>query len=348
MNRLFEPINNNKGGGATASATPATPSIHDTDLLDSYSQAVVNVVDKVGPAVVNIEVLRRLPEHLAKRAPNGQVGGSGSGFIFTPDGFALTNSHVVHAAERIEVTLADGQHYPATLIGDDPDTDLAVIRIETMDHLPHVELGDSDEIRVGQLAIAIGNPYGFQTTVTAGVISAMARSFRSGSGRLIDNVIQTDAALNPGNSGGPLLNSRGEVIGVNTAIIAMAQGICFAVPINTARFVAGRLIKDGKITRSYIGIGGQNVPLHRRVVRYFDLPIETGVMVHELDPNGPAAKAGLKYGDVIVRFGSTDTPSIDHLHRLMTEQTIDVPTEIAIIRRTERLILNVVPMGRER
>jgi S1-C subfamily serine protease len=240
-----------------------------------------------------------------------------------------------------------GQHYPATLIGDDPDTDLAVIRIETMDHLPHVELGDSDEIRVGQLAIAIGNPYGFQTTVTAGVISAMARSFRSGSGRLIDNVIQTDAALNPGNSGGPLLNSRGEVIGVNTAIIAMAQGICFAVPINTVRYVAGRLIKDGKITRSYIGIGGQTVQLHRKLIRYFDLLVETGVMIHELDPGGPAAQAGAQFGDMIVRFSSVDTPSIDHVHRLLTEEIIGVPTEMTIIRRTEKLVLNVLPQRKE-
>jgi S1-C subfamily serine protease len=295
------------------------------------------------------------PEHPRGRGhlpgPNapgskGHVGGSGSGFIFTPDGFTLTNSHVVHDASRIEVTLADGRHYPATLIGDDPDTDLAVIRIESHEYLPVVELGDSDEIRIGQLAIAIGNPYGFQATVTAGVISAMARSLRSGNGRLIDNVIQTDAALNPGNSGGPLLNSRGEVIGVNTAIIAAAQGICFAVPVNTARYVAGRLIKDGKITRSYIGIGGQNVPLHRKVVRFFQLPVETGVMAHEIDPAGPAALAGVREGDVIVRFGNTDTPTIDHLHRLMTEQTIGVGTEMIVIRRTERLTLNVTPKGR--
>lgn len=345
MNRIVEFINA-ESTTATATPSPVSP-VTDAGLLDAYSKSVINVVEKVGPAVINIEVRKRLPEHLANRAPNGQVGGSGSGFVFTPDGFALTNSHVVHGADHITVTLADGQHFPATLIGDDPDTDLAVIRVEANEHLPHVELGDSDEIRVGQLAIAIGNPYGFQATVTSGVISAMARSFRSGSGRLIDNVIQTDAALNPGNSGGPLLNSRGEVIGVNTAIIAVAQGICFAVPINTARYVAGRLIKDGKIIRSYVGVGGQNVPLHRKVVRYFNLPVDTGVMVLELDPNGPAALAGVQQNDVIVRFGNTDTPTIDHLHRLMTEQTIGVPTEIVVIRRTERLVLTLTPKGKD-
>jgi S1-C subfamily serine protease len=345
MNRIFDLINN-EGTVATTSPSVTNP-VNDAGLLDAYSQSVTNVVEKVGPAVINIEVRKHLPEHLAKRTPNGQTGGSGSGFIFTPDGFALTNSHVVHDADQIRVTLADGQHFPAMLIGDDPDTDLAVIRVESPEHLQHVELGDSDEIRVGQLAIAIGNPYGFQATVTAGVISALARSFRSGSGRLIDNVIQTDAALNPGNSGGPLLNSRGEVVGVNTAIIAAAQGICFAVPINTARYVAGRLIKDGKITRSYIGVGGQNVPLHRRVVRFFHLPVESGVMVLELDANGPAAAAGLRQHDVIVSFGSHDTPSIDHLHRLLTEQTIGQPHDLVVIRRTERLELKVTPRSQQ-
>jgi S1-C subfamily serine protease len=346
MNRIFDLINNE--GGSATTTTAAERTISDSGLLDAYSQSVISVVNKVGAAVVNIEVRKRLPEHLAKRTPDGMGGGSGSGFIFTPDGFALTNSHVVHEAEQISVTLADGQRFAAMLIGDDPDTDLAVIRVEASENLPHVELGDSDEIRVGQLAIAIGNPYGFQATVTAGVISAMARSFRSGSERLIDNVIQTDAALNPGNSGGPLLNSRGEVIGVNTAIIAAAQGICFAVPVNTARFVAGRLIKDGKITRSYIGVGGQNVPLHRRVVRYFHLPVETGVMALEIDPNGPVAAAGLQQHDVIVQFGSHDTPSIDHLHRLLTEQTIGVPTDLVVIRRTERLELKVTPRSQSK
>lgn len=347
MNRVLELVSA-EGGIIEAPAPPAVAERGpgDAGLLDAYSRAVVSVVEKVGPAVVNIEVLRRSPRPSGGQRSAHQVAGSGSGFIFTPDGFALTNSHVVHSAERLEVTISDGQHFPATLIGDDPDTDLAVIRVESVEHLPHVELGNSDEIQVGQLAIAIGNPFGFQTTVTAGVISAMARSFRSGSGRLIDNIIQTDAALNPGNSGGPLLSSRGEVIGVNTAIIAAAQGICFAVPINTARFVAGKLIKDGKITRSYIGIGGQNVQLHRKIVRFFNLPIETGVMVHEIDPAAPGAKAGLQYGDVIVRFGETDTPTIDHLHRLMTEDTIGVWTEITIIRRTERLVMTVAPCGR--
>jgi S1-C subfamily serine protease len=320
---------------------------HDLSLLDAYSRSVVDVVKKVSPSVVNIEILRRLPAHLAHRTPTGhQQAGSGSGFIFTPDGFTLTNSHVVHGAERIEVTLADGSHYAATLIGDDPDTDLAVLRIDAPAvTFSHVDLGDSDGIQVGQMAIAIGNPYGFQTTVTAGVISALARSIRSGSGRLIDNVIQTDASLNPGNSGGPLLNSRGAVVGVNTAIIASAQGICFAVPVNTAKYVAGRLMKDGKITRSYIGIGGQNVPLHRKVVRFFDLPVETGIMVQEMDPNGPATRSGLRSGDVILDFAGTPTPTIDHLHRLMTEDRVGATFPMTIVRHTDKLVLNVTPVA---
>ncbi len=251
----------------------------DDELLDSYSRTVSRVVDKVRPTVVNIRAQRLRPER-----PNGMdSGGSGSGFVIAPDGYILTNSHVVHGAGQLEVALADGRSMNGSLVGDDPEADLAVIRVQAAD-LVHVKLGDSQSVRVGQIAIAIGSPYGFQQTVTAGVVSALGRSMRSQSGRLIDNIIQTDAALNPGNSGGPLLDSRGEVIGVNTAIILPAQGICFAIASNTAKFVAAWLIKEGRIRRSWIGVAGQNVPIHPRVVRFHRLPANHGVLVAGLEP----------------------------------------------------------------
>jgi S1-C subfamily serine protease len=249
---------------------------------------------------------------------------------------------VVHEAETIMVGIPDGHRHEAQLVGDDPDTDLAVIRI----HAPNLQpalLGDSQTIKVGQLAIAIGNPYGFQYTVTTGVVSALGRTLRSNSGRLIDSVIQTDAALNPGNSGGPLVTSRGHVIGVNTAVILPAQGICFAIGINTAKFVVASLIKDGKVRRSSIGVAGQNVPIHRRIVRFHDLPGESGVMVVSVLPDSPAIRAGLRVGDIIVGFGGTLVSGIDDLHKLLTQEKVGVSYPIAIIRGTEKVMLFVVP-----
>ena len=308
----------------------------DAALLDEYSRAVVSAVERVAPSVVNIEVQQRSENQ------RRDIAGNGSGFVITPDGFILTNSHVVHAATRIVVNLSGGRDYPAELIGDDPETDLAVIRIDAP-QLVHVRLADSESLRVGQLAVAIGNPFGFQASVTAGVISALGRSMYSQSGRLIDNIIQTDAALNPGNSGGPLVNSAGEVIGVNTAMIRPAQGICFAIASNTARLVAGWLIRDGRIRRSYIGVAGQNVPLHRRVVRFYDLPLETGVLVVSVEKNSPAERAGLRQGDLIVAFNGQPIGSVHDLHKVLVGEQIGVSASLTAIRHTEKLELPILP-----
>src|SRR5688572_73975 len=309
----------------------------DAPLLDAYSQAVTAAVAAVAPSVVNIEVGVRVGDDRYRR------GGSGSGFIFTPDGLILTNSHVVHGTDRIEVTLADGRSLPATLTGDDPETDLAVIHIAAND-LVAATLGDGKSLQVGQLAIAIGNPYGFQATVTAGVVSALGRSMRSRTGRSIDNVIQTDAALNPGNSGGPLVNSRGDVIGVNTAIIAPAQGICFATSIDTAKWVVSRLLRDGRIKRSRLGVAGQDVPLHRRLVRYHKLDAERGVLVMSVEDKSPAQIAGIDEGDLIVAFDGRTIGGIDDLHRVLTDDRVGVPAKLTVLRRVEKLDIEVTPV----
>jgi S1-C subfamily serine protease len=324
---------------------PPSRPVNDGALLDAYSLALTGAVERVSPSVAHIEVHQKAGR-TRSGAPRERQGG-GSGFVFTPDGLILTNSHVVHDAARIAVTLADGRRMPATLIGEDPASDLAVIRLERpqFDEPGPVaaELGDSQKLRVGQIAIAIGAPYGFQSTVTAGVVSALGRSLRSYSGRLIDDVIQTDAALNPGNSGGPLVDSTGRVIGVNTATILPAQGICFAIGINTAKFVASRLLRDGRIRRSFVGISGQTVPLHRRIVRFYDLPKETGALVQSVEDNSPAKRAGLREGDVIVALEGQPVAGVDDLHRLLTEVRLGVSCSLTVLRWTEKLELKVVP-----
>jgi len=307
----------------------------DQEALDAYSRAVIGAVEAVGPSVVNIEV------HGAK----GSRAGSGSGFVFTPDGFILTNSHVVHDAESIRAALPDGSQFHAQLVGDDPDTDLAVLHVDAPT-LPHASLGDSAALTVGQLVVAIGNPLGFQYTVTAGVVSATARAFRSSAGRLIDNVIQTDAALNPGNSGGPLADSRGRVVGVNTAVILPAQGLCFAIPSNTAAFVAGQLINYGRVRRSYIGLGGQDVPLHRRIVRFHKLEAESGVLVGSVESGSPAAQAGIVQNDIVLRFDGKTVARVDDLHRLLTEDRVGKSYPLTVLRNLDLIELNLTPRAR--
>src|SRR6202163_977142 len=329
---------------AEPALAPAAASSDDS-LLDAYSTAVTGAVERMSPSVVNIEV-----HQSAGRTRSGEPRerqGGGSGFVFTPDGLILTNSHVVHDAVRISVTLADGRRIPASLIGDDPANDLAVIRINELNFdgpgLIAAALGDSQRLRVGQIVIAIGAPYGFQSTVTAGVVSALGRSLRSYSGRLIDDVIQTDASLNPGNSGGPLVDSAGRVVGVNTATILPAQGICFAIGINTAKFVASRLLRDGRIRRSYIGVSAQTVPIHRRVVRFYDLAKESGAMVLSVEENSPAKRSGLREGDVIVALDGKSVAGVDDLHRILADIRVGVSCALTVIRWTEKLEVEVVP-----
>src|SRR5436309_730138 len=308
----------------------------DNDLLDAYSQAVTGAAEKVSPSVVNVEMRRK----------DGR-GGSGSGFIFTPDGFILTNSHVIDGANRIDVMLSDGQRHEADRIGDDPDTDLAVIRISAKGLVP-VTLGDSQRIRVGQLVVAIGNPYGFQCTVTSGVVSALGRSLRSRSGRLIDDVIQTDAALNPGNSGGPLVNSRGEVIGVNTAIIQGAQGICFAVASNTAQFVLGELVRHGRVRRAYIGISAQQTSIPRRMQLAAELTQGTAAAITASEPGSPANRAGLLTGDMIVTLDGEPVAGADDLIRLLTGERIGKAVEINVLRLGKPRTFTLVPEERKK
>src|SRR6202047_4220757 len=334
------PLNQSDSDGLETPALghdAATPSDADGSLLDAYSTAVTGAVERMSPSVVNIEV-HQSSGRTRSGEPRERQGG-GSGFVFTPDGLILTNSHVVHDAVRIAVTLADGERMPATVIGDDPAMDLAGIRVNELrgPGLTAAALGDSQRLRVGQIVIAIGAPYGFQSTVTAGVVSALGRSLRSYSGWLID------ASLNPGNSGGPLVDSAGRVVGVNTATILPAQGICFAIGINTAKFVASRLLRDGRIRRSYIGVSAQTVPVHRGVVRFYDLPKETGVIVLSSETGSPAQRAGLREGDVIVALEGQPVAGVDDLHRLLTDVRVGMSCSLLALRHTEKLELSVVP-----
>jgi S1-C subfamily serine protease len=320
-----------KNAEANQFAASCAPPVRDLILLDEYSRTIVSAVDRLAPSVVNIE----------SRAGESR-GGSGSGFVIAPDGFVLTNSHVVHGARDILVNLSDGRESRGQLVGEDPDTDLAVLRIDAA-QLSHVRLADSEALRVGQIAIAIGNPLGFQASVTAGVISALGRSMHAQSGRLIDNIIQTDAALNPGNSGGPLANSAGEVIGVNTAVIRPAQGICFAIASNTAKFIAGWLIKEGRIRRGYIGIAGQTAPLHRRVARFYQLENEAGVLVASVEKSSPAEQARVRVDDIIVAFNDEPITSVHDLHKKLVGDRIGTPCQLTILRRTDQLTIYVTP-----
>jgi S1-C subfamily serine protease len=332
INNIEDPAN----ASATGLSGGTAPS--DAEILDAYSRAVIGAVDTVGPAVV----------HLQMEGANGPAG-SGSGVVFTPDGYLLTNSHVVAAAsggKRITATFPDGRGSEASIVGDDPDTDLAVLRLHG-DAPASARLGDSKRLKVGQLVVAIGNPFGFQCTVTAGVVSALGRSLRARSGRLIDSVIQTDAALNPGNSGGPLVTADGTVVGINTAIIAMAQGICFSISANTVEFVASRLIRDGRVRRCYIGIAGQNVPLPRRVVRFHDLPRESGVRVQSTAADGAARAAGILSGDIIVAVDGKPVGDIDDMHRLMTEERVGASVPITLLRGAQKREIAVVPRERK-
>ena len=327
------------GRNAVQEAIPAD----DQALLDSYSQAVIDVVDRVGPAVVRLAVRNGDPAR-----PGQSRGGSGSGVIVAPDGLILTNSHVAGAASRIEVTTADGQDLHARLVGDDPDTDLALIRIDEPATLPSARLGDSKRLKRGQLVIAIGNPLGFESTVTTGVVSALGRSLRSRNGRLIDDVIQTDAALNPGNSGGPLVSSRGEVVGINTAVIMGAQGICFAVAANTASFVLGELVRHGRVRRAFIGIAAQQTaipPLRRRAA---GLAQDRAVMIGTVEPDSAAERAGLRPGDIIVALDGVTIAGADDLVRALTGDKIGRSVAFDVLRGTERLTLAAVPRERRR
>jgi S1-C subfamily serine protease len=331
VSRFWQHFISNGFDSPSAAGSPSDPRRDEDEALDAYSRVVMHVADALRPAVVNL------------RAGSGRRGGSGSGVLFTPDGFLLTNHHVVQGQDRLRVRLADGRELPGRVVGNDPWTDLAVVHAEGSSAFPFAEFGDSARLRVGQLVVAIGSPYGFESTVTAGVVSATGRSLRSITGAIVDNVIQTDAALNPGNSGGPLVDSRGRVIGINTAVIQPAQGICFAIPINIARHLLPQLLKHGKVLRGYLGLHGQAVPIPRAVTRQFNLAQTHGVEILGLEPDAPASEAGLDEGDVIVSLGDEPVTSIDDLQKLLTQLPIGIPATVAVLRNGRKLERMVVP-----
>jgi S1-C subfamily serine protease len=314
----------------------------EAEALDAYSEAVITAVERVGPAVVSVGMARKAPERLRRRGME-ELRGAGSGVIITPDGYVLTNSHVVSGSDRIEVGLQDGRTLGARIIGNDPHSDLAVIRVDGSDTLPCAEFGDSTRLRAGQLVIAIGNPLGFQATVTTGVVSALGRSLHTQTGRLIENVVQTDAALNPGNSGGPLVDFRGHIVGINTAIIAGSQGICFAIPANTAKWVAFQLIREGRVRRSYLGVSGQMVPVNRRIAVYHKLELATAVRVMEIHAGTAAETAGIRAGDLIVRVGDVPIAHPDDLQRALGRHSVGEPLAVDVVRGSERETLTVHP-----
>ena len=333
MSRLYESLGTDTDLEQRGGAPPERRT--DAEVLDAYSAAVVSVVDAVGPSVVSVRT--------NARAGRGAGAGAGSGVVIASDGYVLTNSHVVHGAGDLEVSLTDGRRFAATLTGDDPATDLAVIRVDAP-ALPAARFGESARLRVGQLVIAIGNPFGFESTVSAGVVSALGRSLRSTTGRLIDNIIQTDVALNPGNSGGPLVDSRGRVVGINSAVFAMAQGISFAVPIDTATWVIPQLLARGRVSRAYLGFGGQSRPLDRRLARALGLANARAIEILSIEPAAPAAGAGLLTGDLVIAIGQRPVQTVDDVHRLLVAWPIGEPLTLTVVRGVERRDVTVTPI----
>jgi S1-C subfamily serine protease len=317
-------------GGTEFDTPDSSPAADDSAALDAFSQVIVRVADALRPAVVNLRVGR------------GRQMGSGSGVLFSPEGYLLTNHHVVGAAERVRVRLHDGQEVSGRVVGNDPWTDLALVRCDG-ETFPFAKLGDSAKLKVGQLVVAIGSPLGFESTVTAGVVSALGRTLRSVTGHLVDNVIQTDAALNPGNSGGPLVDSRGHVVGINTAVIQPAQGICFAIPVNMAKDILPSLLRHGRVIRGYLGLHGRQVPIPTDVGRRVGIEMGTGVEILALEPDGPADQAGLEIEDVIVSFGDESVGSVDELHKMLTEHPVGQAIGVGVIREGRRLERRVTP-----